>query len=414
MPMDRRSVLKGASGIAAASALSGCLGFLGGGGGGSDEPKGDSMIWHALAPGEQKTFESNLETFNNENSEGYKVIAEETSDLQSRVETQLASNDGPEMYRWAHDWVGSHYNRDFLYDASDDISINLEDHFTQAAVQACTIDGATVGLPIAGQCPTLLYNKDMVDSAPSTFSEFESIMEEHYDPTSGKYGIGHPVDAYFVSAWLHAYGGFYFRTNDSGEAELGHKLEETHKGMKLFRDRVWPYMAEDTAYDPQTQSFSNGNAPFVIDGPWAISDYEDKGINVGVAPFPDLDGDATPRPYTGVDLWYFSTLMGEDETRRDASISFAEWHTTNKDLHLTLAEKHSFIPVLNSISTDELGEKVSGFQASFSSGIAMPNSQKMNGVWGPTEDAINAVLLEDADIATAFSDAEKNIRSNWE
>jgi len=410
MPMDRRSVLKGASGIAAASTLSGCLGILGGGGGGS---QGDAMLWHAMTESEMETFETSLETYNDETDSD--VRSEETGDLRQRVETTLASGDGPEMYRWAQDWAGEHWGRDFLYDASDDLSITPEDEFTGAAVEAIRVNGgsATVGLPVAGETVTLLYNKDMIDSPPETFEEMETIMADHYDPNNGQYGLSHPIDAYFASAWMHAFGGYYFQVNDDGEGETGVALDETKEAMEFVRDHIWEYIPNDVNPEPQQQVFQAGNAPFAVNGPWTIGTFEDNGINVGVTSFPTVEGN-NPKPYTGTSMWYFSTRMGDDEDRRDAAIDYAEWISTNKDRQLAYSEAHSSVPVMSSINTDELGDQVAGFKGSYDEGIAMPNHPRMAGVWTPVEDAMNAVLTDNADIDSRFDEAEEAILSNWE
>jgi len=409
--MDRRSVLKGASGIAAASTLSGCLGFLGGGGGGGTS--GDAMLWHAMTDSETETFEESLSIYNDENDA--EIVSEENGDLRNNVETTLASGDGPEMYRWAQDWAGQHYQRDFLYDASDDIDFSLEDTFSQAAVQAITVgaDDAVVGLPVGGETVSLLYNKDMVDSPPETFAEMESIMQEHNDPNNGKFGLSHPIDPYFISGWMHGFGGYYFQVNEDGEGVTGLDMDETKRGMEFVKDHIWPYVPSDTNYGPQQAVFTNGSAPFAINGPWSISAFEDKGINVGVTSFPTVDGN-TPSPYTGTSMWYFSARMGDDEDRRESALNYAKWISQSKERQTAYAETHSDVPVLNSISSDDLGEQVAGFKGSYEGGIAMPNHPKMSAVWTPTGDAINAVLQDDADIDSRFDKAAETVRSNWE
>jgi len=412
MPMDRRSVLKGASGIAAASTLSGCLGFLGGGDG-SGGTSGDAMLWHAMTSSETETFEESLSIYNDENDA--EIVSEENGDLRNNVETTLASGDGPEMYRWAQDWAGQHYQRDFLYDASDDIDFSLEDTFSQAAVQAVTVgaEDAVIGLPVGGETVTLLYNKDMVDEPPETFSEMESIMQEYNDPNNGQYGLSHPIDAYFASAWMHAFDGYYFQVDENGEGVTGLDLDETKRGMEFVRDRLWPYIPADPNPGPQQAVFQNESAPFAVNGPWSIGTFEDNGIDVGVTSFPTVDGN-TPAPYTGTSMWYFTARMGDDEDRRQSALDYAKWISQSEERQKAYAEAHSDVPVLNSIATDDLGSQVAGFKGSYEGGIAMPNHPKMSSVWTPTEDAMYAVLQDGADIDSRFDEAAETVRSNWE
>jgi len=374
---------------------------------------GDAMLWHAMTEAETETFETSLEQFNDENDAN--VRAEETGDLRNRVETTLASGDGPEMYRWAQDWAGEHWERDFLYDASGDVGVDIDETFSEAAVQAITVgdDDAVVGLPVGGETVTLLYNRDMVEEPPETFAEMESIMEAHYNPNNGQYGLSHPIDAYFASAWLHAFGGYYFRVDDNGEGVTGMDLDETKRGMEFLRDRIWPYVPADTNVGPQQQVFMNGDAPLAVNGPWSIGTFEDNGVDVGVTSFPTVEGN-NPAPYTGTMMWYFTARMGDDEDRRDAAIEYAEWIATNEDRQLAYADAHDHVPVLDSIDESQLNERVAGFKGSYDAGIAMPNHPKMASVWTPVEDAMSAVLHDGADIDTRFDEAAEQIRSNWE
>ncbi|HMB51211.1 MAG TPA: extracellular solute-binding protein [Natronoarchaeum rubrum] len=409
--MDRRSVLKGASGIAAASTLSGCLGILGGGGGGGNQ--GDAMLWHAMTSSETETFEESLSIYNDENDA--EIVSEENGDLRNNVETTLDSGDGPEMYRWAQDWAGNHYQRDFLYDASDDIDINLEETFSEAAVQAITVgaEDAVVGLPVGGETVSLLYNKDMIDSPPETFAEMESIMQEYNDPNNGQFGLSHPIDAYFASAWMHAFGGYYFQVNEDGEGVTGLDMDETKRGMEFIRDRIWPYVPADINPGPQQAVFQNENAPLAVNGPWMIGTFEDNGIDVGVTSFPTIDGN-TPSPYTGTSMWYFSERMYDDEDRRESALNYASWISQSEERQLAYADAHGDVPVLNSISADDLGEQVAGFKGSYDEGIAMPNHPRMSSVWTPTEDAMYDVLQDGADIDSRFDEAAEMIRVEWE
>ncbi|SNZ17677.1 carbohydrate ABC transporter substrate-binding protein, CUT1 family [Natronoarchaeum philippinense] len=440
MDTNRRALLRRLGATSGLSLLAGCSGSLPGGGSGDDgddgepEPESDNqsagddntsdgdadqpsggraMLWHSMRQSEIETFQESRDQFND--AHGSTIVAKETGDLRNRVERAVDSGDGPEMYRWAQDWVGGHWQRDFLYDASDDLSITPSDKFSEAAVQAITVDGgdATIGLPVGGETVTLLYNKDMIDSPPETFAEMESIMQEYYNPNNGKYGLSHPIDAYFASAWMHAFGGYYFQVNDRGEGVTGLDLDETKLGMQFLRDRIWPYIPQDINPGPQQQVFQSGNAPFAVNGPWMIDTFEQNGVNVGVTSFPTVDGNA-PSPYTGTTMWYFSTRMGDDAKRRKAALDYAEWIATNEDHQLARAEAHDAAPVLDSIDADALGERAAGFKRSYDAGIAMPAHPKMSSVWMPTEDAMTAVLLDGASIDARFDQAAAEIRSSWD
>jgi len=407
MDMDRRTVLKSTGGIVAASALAGCLG-------GDDGPAGDAEYWHDLSDSEEESAESWISQFEDETDLEISISA--VGDLEDRVETAVAAGEGPEMWTWAHDWVGNHWERDFLADVSDDLTIDINEEFSDPAVEAITPTGtdATVALPAGGETVSLLYNTELVDEPPETLEEMIEIAEEYDNPQQGEYGFTQPVDVYFISWALQAYGSRIFELDDDGGAHLGLDDDEMHDGMALFRD-LYEYMPADLEYDAQVNPFINGNAPFTANGPWAIGDFAGEDIEFEVAPWPEID-DGEAAPYTGIDVWYFSDMVNEDEDRKDATIEFIEWMTTTDEIVEYYADEHSFIPVVSEVNEDGLSDNVIAFQQSFDQGVPMPGDARMNLVWEPLEDAVTAVLTDDGDIEEEFAAAGESIRDDedWE
>ena len=405
MDMDRRTVLKGTGGIVAASALAGCLGD-------DDGPEGDMAIWHELGEGELEVFNDMVEEFEDETD--HDVAVSEVADLEDRVETAVAAGEGPEMWSWAHDWVGNHWDRGFLADASDDLTITLEDEFTPAAVEAVQPPGtdAVVGLPAAGETISMFYNPDLIDEPPETLEEVLDIAEEFHDPQAGEYGFSQDVNVYTFSWALQAFGSRIFEVDEDGEAHLGLEDDEMHEGMEIVRD-LYEYMPRDLEYDAQVSPFTGGDVPIHMNGPWAVSDFNDEDATFEVAELPAIDG-GEAAPYTGIDVWYFSDMINEDEDRKDVTIEFGEYYTTNEEFQQRWADEQFYIPVIQDIDEDGLPDEVAAFQSAFAQGVAMPVDARMNQVWEPFEDAISAVLTDDGDIAEEFASAADSIRDSWD
>jgi len=403
--MDRRTVLKGTGGIVAASALAGCLG-------GDDGPAGDAEIWHELSGGEESSFTDWVSTFEDETE--LEIAVSEVGDLEDRVETAVASDEGPEMWPWAHDWVGNHWDRGFLADVSDDLTIDVDAEYSDAAVEAVNPPGtdAIVGLPGAGETMTVFYNPELLDEPPESYEDMVDIAEEYHDPQQGEYGFTQDVNVYTISWALQAFGSRIFEIDDDGNPHLGLEDEEMHDGMELFQE-LYEYMPRDLEYDAQISPFVNGNAPLHFNGPWAVADFNDQEANFEVAELPEIDG-GEASPYTGIDVWYFSSMVEEDEDRKEAIIEFAEWFTTTDEIIEYYAEEHAYIPVVAEVDGDELPDDVLAFQRAFDQGVPMPVDARMNQVWEPFEDAITAVLTDDGDIAEEFSSAADSIRDSWD
>ncbi|WP_277556021.1 extracellular solute-binding protein [Halobaculum limi] len=430
MATDRRKLLK-MGGLAAAAALSGCVGVQeqstptesssSGGSSGSDDSSteqattqpqvdpGTAAAWYARSPAEAETLKSVVETFNGDSR--HTVKGSDLSDLEKKTQSAIPAGQGPQIFEWAHDWVGDYYQRGFLSDQSDNLSVSM-DQFTSAAAGAVQFDDAVVGLPFAAETVTLLYNKEMVDSPPETVSEMTDVMEQHHDPSSGSYGLGYPLNPYFMSAWAQAFGGYYF--DPSEDEMLGLANSPTVEGFNYILDTFVPYMPKDTAYGPQAAAFSEGNAPFAINGPWYLGTAREKGIDVGVTKLPTPDS-GSPSPYTGIQLWYFANGMENSESDAAAGREFAEWYVTNEEQLMANAESHGFIPVLESLAgSDDLPSAVQGFSEAVQQGVPMPTHPKMNKVWGPTGTAFGKALDGNMSVKDAMVEAESTIRDNWE
>ncbi|WP_363467643.1 extracellular solute-binding protein [Halogeometricum borinquense] len=428
MTMDRRSVLKHLGGVGVIGALAGCVGVQkqneqatqsdsGATEGGNSKatdmessgPAGTAKAWYQLSDTEVPLREEALQTFNDQTK--HTLDGADISNLKKKTTSAIPAGQGPTTFEWAHDWGGDYYQRNFVVDKSDALSVNL-DTFTDGATEAIQFDGATIGLPHSAETVALIYNTEMVDSAPETVSEMKSVMEEYHDPESGMYGLSCPFDGYFVSAWAQAFGGYYF--DHEKETQLGINTDATVKGLQFALDNLVPYMPNDPTYGPQAAAFAEGNAPLAINGPWYLSTLNEKGIDYGVSKLPAPEG-GKPTPYTGITMWYFSKAMEADNASTRAALDFIEWYTTNEDILLRNAKQQGAVPVLEHIATsDELPDAVQGFSQAVQQGVPMPAHPKMNAVWTPVKDALTKAFNGDADVATAMDEAAKTVRSNWE
>ncbi|WP_435101053.1 extracellular solute-binding protein [Halarchaeum sp. P4] len=419
MPMDRRSVLRnlGVAGLLASAA--GCASVqeqgtsttngTSGNEGTTSVDAGTATAWFARPSAEEKSLRENLARFNDQSP--HTIEGSDISDLGKKTTSAIPAGQGPQTFEWAHDWVGDYYQRDFLADQSDKLSVSL-DTFTDAAAQAVQFEGATVGLPISAETVALIYNKEYVDSPPSTVQEMVSIMEEHHAPSEGTYGLSYPLTPYFISAWAQAFGGYIFDVDK--DPMLGISKPETVRGFKFVIDTFTPYMPSDTTYGPQASVFSEGNAPFAINGPWYLATLREKNLDFGVTTLPKPEG-GNPNPYTGIQLWYFSKKMREETPATKAARAFIEWYATNTDLLMRIADAHGFIPVHKELAgSDDLPSVVKGFSQAAQQGTPMPTHPKVQAVWDPVKNAFNTVLNGNAEMEQSMKDAEQTIRSRWE
>lgn len=415
MPVNRRRVLT-AAGLATTSALAGCLG----------DDESTASLWHGFGVDASNDLDDDISTFGEET--GQSVNAEAVDDLEQQIESTIPVDQGPELFGWAHDWLGDLKQRDFLYDAREDVTLDLNAHFVDQAVNAAQFEDGLYGLPHSAETVTLLYNTEHVDEPPSTVAELVETAESAHDPDEDVYGLVAPIDPFWISGWLHAGDGFYY---DPETETVGVDHDATVEALEYYRDTLWPLQPDSGDYDDQVDPFHDGDAAFAIVTPVEY-DFDDEDIdekNVGATALPTADI-GEPSPYVQVQLWYFSRiidatdggglfdwLLGGDDDDGEAgeiAIEFAQWHTTNGTIARQNATEHRSVPVLSSVAEEIDDDPVSAYSSSMRAGQAIPAVPAMRAVWEPVGEAIQDVLVDGDDPSSALGDARDRIDDELE
>ena len=326
------------------------------------------------------------------------------------LQSSVPSEDGPELFQWPHDRVGSFLDASLVVDQSEALRVD-SCQYTDAAWAAAQFQGKTVGLPFAAETVALYYHENLVDAPPETFAEMQSVMDEFHDPENSRYGLEIPPGPYHASGFAQAYGGEIY----DGEAdELGLTSDGVERGLRVFFEEVAPYMPRQGGEYEDIGRFETGDAAFTIDGPWRLEDLEDSDVEWGVTTLPTLPDGGEMRPYMGVKLLYFSTRVVEDLGDGAVAREFAEWYTTDTDRLRRLAETARYAPVHAELVGDpDLPEPMRVFSEQCERGYPMPTNPKMDQVWGPFGDSLQRVHTDEAGLTEALRTAEKRIREQW-
>jgi len=344
---------------------------------------------------------------------GVTIKFEHKPDLDSALKAAIPTGQGPDLFIWAHDWIGKYAEAGLLQPIDKYITPDITKEFQPVAVEAMQYKGHYYAMPFAAETVALIYNKKMVSSAPTSFEQLKSIMSQFYNPSQQKYGIAWPINAYFISAIAQAFGGYYF---DDKTEMPGLNNTKTIEGFEFFFKNIWPYMAPTADYNTQQSLFLENRTPFMVNGPWSIASVKKAGIDFGVAPLPPIHMDGKvywPRPYTGVKLFYFA----KGAKNLDAAWKFVKWFTTSPEVAKQLALQLGYIPVLKPVLNDPQikdNPVISGFAAAVAHGYLMPKSPKMGAVWAGVGDAINAILKnpENANIPAILQKYQEEILKN--
>ncbi|WP_461863550.1 extracellular solute-binding protein [Thermococcus sp.] len=375
---------------------------------------GTVVIWHNMQPNELQVFQSIAEEYM-AMCPNVNIKFEQKPNLEDALKAAIPAGQGPDLFIWAHDWIGKFAEAGLLEPIDNYVTDNVLKDFASMAVEAIQYKGHYYAMPFAAETVALIYNKDMVKEPPKTFDEMKAIMEKYNDPNNGKYGIAWPINAYFISAIAQAFGGYYF--NDKTE-QPGLDNAKTIEGFEFFFKNIWPYMAPTGDYNSQQSLFLEKKAPMMVNGPWSIASVKKAGINFGVTPLPPITMNGKsywPRPYGGVKLFYFAKGI----KNKEAAWKFVKWFTTTPDVIKQLALQLGYIPVLKPVLNDteiKNNPVIYGFGQAVQHAYLMPKSPKMGAVWGGVGDAINEILKnpENADIPAILKKYQEEILKNMQ
>jgi len=330
----------------------------------------------------------------------------------NHLRESIPAGEGPHVFMYTHDIAGEFAQNGFLSDQRGNLRLD-ECAFTDIAWDASTYDGQMVGLPFAGQCPALIYNREILDDMgvepPTTFEEWLSIMQEFHDPQNGAYGLSHPINAYFVSWAAQAFGEEIY---DGDADELGITSDAVIRGLNLILEDLKPYMPGDPSEQAQMSVFHDGNSPFLVNGPWTITGLEEAGLDVGVMPIPVPDG-GVARPYSGVELVFFARKMNDHGADARAAREFAEWYCTHTERLLNLVRNVNDIPVKTGLAREQMSETARGFAAQLETSYPIPQNPKMNSVWVPFETRMLEAFNFGDDPGPLMEEAAAEIRNGW-
>lgn len=175
----------------------------------------------------------------------------------------------------------------------EDITEQLEDcispeDYYEEVWKAVEYDGCCYGVPFCCNNTAIIYNKQMFQEAdaapPETWEEFKEI--------AGKLTIEGERYGFVMSAASGEQGAFQFMpwilsTGATGEDLADRSSFEAFRMMKdLIQNENMPNDCMNWSQNDVTRIFLAGKAAMIENGPWALAEIEESGIEYGICPFP--------------------------------------------------------------------------------------------------------------------------------
>jgi len=369
--------------------------------------KGTVIVWHGDADPVARITEELIKTEFNKLYPDIEVKYELAPEpFQQKLLVSIPAGTGPDLFEWNHDWIGTFAKADLLVPIDDLMTPELKAKFVESAFEAGRYRGELYGLPFSAEVGAFAYNKDMLGTrpVPKTTDELVALMKEFTG--QGLYGISVPMVPYLVSGFVHAYGGWFW---DDETQTVGVNSTGTKTAMKWILDNFKPYMSKDASWDPQVAIFTEKKAPFTINGPWMVGSWRDAKLNFVVTTIPEISAiGKKPMPYTGIRV----ICMTKSVRNIEAAWRYMVWATTSRERIYQRAKQLGYIPVLKEVldlADIKADPIINGFAEQVALGRPMASGPEMVAVWGPMQDALNAMWSGTKTVDKALDDAQAEI-----
>lgn len=315
------------------------------------------------------------------------VVVKDFGKIKDEFQTQVSNGEGPDITVGAHDWLGT-------FVANGTVApLELGDKasaFADISVQAFTYEGKTYGLPYAIENLAVIRNTKLVDSTPATFDEFVAKGKSANKKYPFVIPTGKDGDGYNYYAFQTSFGAPVFESDANGYTnklglggENGVKFAEW---LKANGKTGTGYLDTAIDYDIALEAFRNGEAPYIIGGPWMIGDIKKAGIEVAVDPIPSAGGKPA-QPFVGVQGFYVSSKSKNSLL----AAQFLTDYIGTKDVQVAIYEAGNRQPALKEAAEATSDPITAAFGKVAEDSVLMPSIPAMGQVWsfwGKTEAAI--------------------------
>ena len=361
-------------------------------------------IWH---DGDEAIMQTIADQVNSQLEEhGITVTFEKKTDMPSQL--KLYGNDpanGPDMYFYAHDVLGTFVAMDILAPLTDVIdTASVLAKALSLTVEAGQLDETQYLLPVYFETLVFIYNKDLWEGdIPTTTEDLYDYMAAHTDTAAGTYAVvNQHTNAYNVSPFINGFGG-YVISEDGMPGLNDPKTIEAAEYNKKFAA-----LESDGDYNTVTTLFNEGKAAAIIGGPWLTSGIEAAGIDYGIVSLADIklpNGNGMA-PFSGIQGAGVLKIALPDKKEAIAKVLTA---MASPEVGVALATKSGCAPANSKSYEDEQvasNEMIAAIQKTASTARPMPNIPEMNVMWSPAESMFVAINKNGEDVAKAAADAQ--------
>ncbi len=329
------------------------------------------IIWTNMNV-EVETLQKYAEEWGNNN--GYEVEIIHQSPSVQQFAQAVKSADGPDaVVGIPNDQLADYVNAGLAAEVPGDLYSNPD--FSDAAIQACYVDGVRYAAPLSVETVALFYNTDLVSEVPATWEELigqaANVGGVQFDATSIYYDLG----------FVRACGGYIFNYANGAydTSDIGLDNDGAVQAYEFINSLCNEYglISADVTADIARSNFQNGQCAFYIGGPWDIDGFTSAGTAFNIVEMPTFNGQNFVTP-VGTQV----SFVSNESDKQDEAWEFIAYLMDNGALDLYNAGGR--IPAkLADQGIDEIkaNEYSIAFINQINKGEPMPTVSEMGQLW---------------------------------
>lgn len=247
--------------------------------------------------------------------------------------------------------------------------------FSDAAIQACYVEGTRYAAPLSVETTALFYNTEKVSEVPATWEELIDVAKENggvqFDATSIYYDLG----------FVRACGGYIFNYENGtyDVTDIGLANEGAVKAYEFINALCNEHglVSADVTADIARSNFQNGETAFYIGGPWDIDGFTSAGTPFAISEMPTFNGEKFVTP-VGTQICFVSAKTEKQEMAWDFIMYLIEkgaldmYAVGDRIPAMTVDQKNDMI---------QSNEYSKAFIAQINNGEPMPTVSEMGQLW---------------------------------
>ncbi|AJD92345.1 ABC transporter substrate-binding protein [Jeotgalibacillus malaysiensis] len=418
----KKSLLTVASGLAVASVLAACSGDDTSNEGSSEGSSGTQEItfWAPFSGADGPNMEQIVNEFNDSQDEvsvDFQIVPQ--SEYYTTLDLSLSGQqEGADVMIMHGDQIMTYANQNIIKNLDDIVGDQIDkENYHPTAWEGAEVDGSIYGVPLDIHPLMFYYNKDLFEAAgldpeapPTNREEFLEAAIATTNVDEGQYGFAVPTlwpQQFIFPSIVYQNGGELI--TDDGEVQ--YDSPEAVEALEFLHSLIYEHEVSpaDIQQDGELTLFLQGNSAMHMNGPWMMNQFEESGMNYGVAPVPQL-GTEQQAVFANSHNFVIPETV-QDDAKIEAITTFLNYVDENGMAWAESGQAPASKAVYESDEFNEMKQQPE-VAKQFEYVQFSPNVEN----WGPVSDplfsAVNEVLLNQRDAQEALEQAAQDAQAS--